>query len=617
MARICILIFASALLSCSQVKPKKSEKPKAHLSATEIQKLNEQASARVSGQLKELAIAAKASGKEKVRFLASDMFLKASAAQMEGDYRTANIVFEQLVELVPEDGFIQKKYAIGLIRAGELPKAQKILEKLHKSQGNADIALVLAGVYTSLGQTKLAQNVYQGLLKKDPSHEDACVFLSKTQMLEKKFTAAVKTLKQCEARSKGKGIFSYYIGKMYVDQGELAKAKSHFKRAAKLEPDFSQAIMALGLVHEEQGKKTKAIEIYKKYLGQKPNDTLILSRLVQLMFSVQKFQEATPFAERLSDLDPDNLNLKVKLGILYTDAKKYSKAITTFKELLAHAPENDKILYYLGAIYQELNQFENSVDYFSQVPASSGLYQDSSLQAAQMLSSLALDERDQHGEEGLLHKKFVDTVTLKAKEIPEMEVEFQVIKAGYFESLEYNQEAIEAMESVVAKESFTDNHRYYLASLYEKEGEYEKVLPLIEQVLKKNPEDAYAHNFLGYTLLEKGEKLAEAYKYIAKAVELNPNDGYIRDSLGWYYYKTGDVERALSELQKAVSLVPDDVSIQKHLAIVYGKLRQYGKAKEYIRNAIGLAKFEYEKKELMEVLKNLDPERIPASSLDE
>lgn len=617
------LILAVAVASCSLLKPEGKEARKdpvelnKDLTVKEVQALNEESAKRVSAQLKKLAIAAKASGEEKVRFLASDMFLKASAAQMEGDHRTANIIFESLVDLVPDDIFVLRKYAVGLIRMGELAKAESILEsivKMNKVEKNqdSDIALVLAGVYTSLGKTKKAQEVYAQILAQDKTNEDACIFLSKTHILEGKQDRARKVLNQCEKRIPGKGIFSYYIGKMLVDEGKLKEAKKHFKRASKIEPGFSQAIMALGLVHEEQNKKEEAIKIYKKYLVQRPNDTLILSRMVQLMFSLERFQAATPFAERLSDLDPDDLNLKVKLGILYTDAKKYPKAISVFKELLSRAPANDKILYYLGAIYQETKEYENAVDYFSRVPTTSGLYQDSSLQAAQMLSALAQSQDDGKKAEGL-KKDFLELVDSRTKDLPEMAVEFQVLKAGFFEAMEENVVAIEAMESVSKHEQFTDNHRYYLASLYEKEGDYDSVLPIIEGILKRNPDDAYAYNFLGYSLLEKGERLDEAFDYISKAVELKPEDGYIRDSLGWYYFKTGDIDKALTELAKAAKAVPNDVSIQKHLAIVYGKLRQYGKAKRYINTAIGLAKFESERLELREVLQDLDAKRIPAS----
>ncbi|MBC75505.1 MAG: hypothetical protein CME64_05760 [Halobacteriovoraceae bacterium] len=616
------LIIAAILLltGCAQVQTVKKQAPKAnkHLSPKEIEKLNKQSLKRVSNQLKELAIAAKASGEDKINFLASDMYLKASAAQMEGDYVTSNLILKHLVGLVPNDPFILKKRAVGLIRVGKLKESQEILENLYKRKDfNENIALVLAGVYSSLGKHKPAQKVYAKILKKNPKNEDACIFLSKSHVSEGNFKKAVSSLKKCEKNVPGRGLFSYYIGKMHVDRGEIEKAKYYFKKASKLEPDFSQATMALGLAHEEQGKNKKAISIYKKYLKQKPNDVMILSRLVQLMFATKKFNEAIPFAERLSDHDPENLNLKVKLGILYTDSKEYHKAIVTFKELLVAAPENDKILYYLGAIYQEMKEFENSIEYFSRVPSSSGLYQDSSFQAAQMLSALALEETSKTGKQGELSKKFTALVEKKTKELPEIEVELQVILANFYENIQENELAIKALETISQKENFSHNHTYYLASLYEKEKMYEKVFPLIEGIIKDNPKDAYAYNFLGYSLLEKGERLDEAYELIKKAIALNPNDGFIRDSLGWYFYKVGDVERALVELQKAAKLVPDDISIQKHLAIVYGKLRDFKNAKRYIENAIGLAKFASEREELIEVLKSLDSDRIPASFLEE
>lgn len=621
MSRIGIMLLTMTLFSCSQLRygaktgeshgDAKQQADNAQLNPAQVKDLSEKSSQKLGQELKRLEIAVKASEEEKIRFLASDIFLKASAAQMEGDHKVANILFGRLVELNPDDAFVQKKYAISLIRAGELQKSLDILVKLHNLEAGPEIGLVLAGVYTSIGKVELARGVYQGILKNDPQHEDACIFLAKTHIMQSSFDKAQNTLKSCEKKSKGRGIFSYYIGKMHVDNDDLKKAKTYFKRASKLEPGFSQAIMALGLVYEEQGNKAKAVKLYKKYLKQKPNDNLILSRLVQLMFATEKFQEATKYAEKLSDLEPDDLNLKVKLGILYTDAKEYEKAISTFKELLIHAPQNDKILYYLGAIYQEIKQFENSVEYFSRVPAGSGLFQDSSLQAAQMLSSLALVDEKKY------RARFLETIEKKAALIPEMKVEFHVLKAGFHENLEENDLAILAMEKVASQKNFTDNHRYYLASLYEKENDYDKVLPIVQGILKRNPNDAYAWNFLGYSLLEKGGDLQEAYKYISKAIELNPDDGYIRDSLGWYYYKLGDVDKALTELEKAAKLVPDDISIQKHLAVVYGKLRKFGKAKEFIHTAIGLAKFESERKELLEVLKDLDPERIPASALDE
>ncbi len=613
-----ILTFISLALwlsSCAQTPKKKEVPAQKHLSQKQIEELNQKTIDRVSKRLEELSVAAKASGPDKVRFLASDMYLKASAALMEGDYQTANLIFKHLVKLAPKDYFVKQKYAISLIRTGEIEASLKILEEVFKASKRKDlkVGLVLGGVYSSLGQVEKSRNVYKRLISIHKKNEEACIFLAKSYALEKKTKRAAKLLKNCNKRDPGKGIYNYYIGKIYVDKKYYKTAKTYFQRALKEEKNFSQAVMALGLINEELGHETKALKIYKKYLRKNPNDTLILSRLVQLMFTQEKFKEVIEYAERLSDYEPDNLNLKVKLGILYKDAKQYDKAISIFKGLLEFAPDNDKILYYLGGIYQEIQDYDNSIDYYGKIAKTSGLYQDSSFQIAQMLSLLAKNEYLEEKENGPGHDKFLAYINKKIKEIVAFKVDFSVVKASYFESLEEHDEAIDVLEEVKNEQTFNDEHRFYLAALFEKEEEYSKATELIEEVLDKDPNNAHAWNFLGYSLLERNEKLDIAYEYIQKAIKLSPKDGYIRDSLGWYYYKKGNLKKALKELKVAIKLVPDDLSINKHLAVVFSNLKNFKKAKEYLQKALASTSSESERKELYEALKELEEERVPAS----
>lgn len=613
---IFVLALATVFASCSQVSTQKNKsKHEKELTVEEIKKLNKESISKVSQKLKELTIAAKASGEDKIKYLSNDMFLKANAAQMEGDYTTANLIYEHLVELVPNDNFVLKKYAVSLIRTGELEKSEKILENVFKASKNTDsqTGLILAGVYSSLGKGTKSKVVYKKLLKINAQNEDACVFLGKAYALEDKFSKAVSTLKHCEKTIKGKGIFSYYIGKMYVDKANLKQAEKYFKRAAKIEPSFSQATMALGVIYEEKKLNDKAIAVYKNYLKKYPEDSMILNRIVQLYFLTEKFEEVIPYAEKLSDYEPDNLNLKVKLGILYTDVKKYNQAISTFKDLLIQVPKNDKILYYLGAIYQEIEEFENAIEFFTLVPPESGLYQDSSIQVAQMLSSLAQKEFINDSDSKSYQKRFVSFVDSRVESLKDLKVEFSIIKAGYFESIGEYDESINTLEVISSNDNFTENHKYYLASIYEKVEEYSKASDLIMEILEKEPKNAHAWNFLGYSLVERGVELDKAYEYISKAVKLSPKDGFIRDSLGWYYYKVGKIDQALDELLKAIKMEPKDISIQKHLAVIYTTKKDFKTAKKYIVEAIKYTQQENEREELLRALKSLESNRVPAS----
>ena len=604
------LLIGIFLTGCAHKAPSK----KAELSdftPEQIEQLNREALVIASKRLEEMVIQAK-SNESSLNYLATDLFLKGNMSLLEGDYATASVLFKHLVTLVPDDEFVQKKYAITLIREGNFEVAEGVLQKLYSSKKDEKVGLILAGVYASLDKEEKSRKIYRTILAKNPRNEDACIFLGKSLAVGKETKKAIKQLKSCADKNKNNGMYDYYIGKIYLDMGQVPKAMDSFRTAYKRQPDLGQAVSALGILLEEREKHQAAIQIYEKYLKGQPNDAAILNRIVQVLFLKERFAEVIPYAERLSDLEPDNLNLKVKLGILYTDARQYPEAISIFKDLLTAAPGSDKILYYLGAIHQEMNEYQESIEYFNQIPSSSGLYTDSSVQMANMLSTLAQTEF--HNEDSEEWKsRFLKFVNAKIEEFKDMRVEFSVIKSGFYEGTGQFKQAMETMMVVQDEKSFSTQHKYYLANLYEKEKKFEESTALVMSILEKEPKNAHAWNFLGYSLLVRGEQMDKAFEYIQTALKISPNDGYIRDSLGWYYFKKGEMKKALQELETAFKKVPDDIEILKHLAIIHKELKNYKRAKGYFESALKQVRYLNDKKEILTQMQELESDRIPAS----
>lgn len=558
---------------------------------------------------------ARQKGEAAETFLATELFLKGNSALMEGDYATGVAHFRHLVQLT-DDVFVHKKYAVALIRMGELDEARQVLEKL-QARGVKDeaVGLILGGVYGAQDKTHEARQAYQRVLAHNPRQEDACLFLGKMLMADKKWGEAESWMNKCQAQHPKEGTFSYYVGKMHVEQGHFKAALKAFEAAHRREPTSTQAAAALGVIYEQQEQPERALGVYQRHLKVKPDDEVILGRLVQALFLLERFQEVVPYAEKLVDLEPDNLNMRVKLGILYTDAKEFDKAVSVFRELLALAPQSDKILYYLGAIHQEQRKYEQAIDYFTQIPTSSGLYQDSSYQLASILGGLAQAEFNETSQVGPYGARFVAVVNAKLSEIPELKVELSVLKANFFETTEKDSEAIEALTAAKGEKSFGLQHSYYLASLLEKAQRFKESTEVIMALIDADPKNAHAWNFLGYSLLERGSAPDEALPYIQKAVALAPEDGYIRDSLGWYYFKTGQITQALRELQFAYAKAPDDIVIAKHLALIHQHLKNYSQANKYFQAALVNAKLNSERREVVGLIKALEAQRLPASAV--
>jgi tetratricopeptide (TPR) repeat protein len=129
------------------------------------------------------------------------------------------------------------------------------------------------------------------------------------------------------------------------------------------------------------------------------------------------------------------------------------------------------------------------------------------------------------------------------------------------------------------------NLRYNLGMLYDKIGKRWKGIKEVRKILKKEPENAEALNFIGYTLCDMGRKLKTAEKLIKKALKLQPESGYITDSLGWLYYKKKEYEKALEFLKKAAEITKNDPIIFEHLGDVYIKLKNKEKALKNYKKA--------------------------------
>lgn len=90
--------------------------------------------------------------------------------------------------------------------------------------------------------------------------------------------------------------------------------------------------------------------------------------------------------------------------------------------------------------------------------------------------------------------------------------------------------------------------------------------------LQLSPEQPDVMNYLGYTWIDRGERLQEGLAMIERAVQLRPTSGAIIDSLGWAYYRMGNYAQALDYLERAVELEPADATLNDHLGDVYWRL---------------------------------------------
>jgi len=95
-------------------------------------------------------------------------------------------------------------------------------------------------------------------------------------------------------------------------------------------------------------------------------------------------------------------------------------------------------------------------------------------------------------------------------------------------------------------------------------------VPLIEKSLKKYPEIALLHFFLGGCYMEK-EDFDDAISELRKALALDPGFGHAEFTLGRILFQTGDFDGATTAFQHVVLESPGHMEARVFLIILYAK----------------------------------------------
>lgn len=143
---------------------------------------------------------------------------------------------------------------------------------------------------------------------------------------------------------------------------------------------------------------------------------------------------------------------------------------------------------------------------------------------------------------------------------------------------------------IAAQGDHADWRWYYMRAVdFEELGRWAEAERDLQVALKGHPDDPELLNFLGYSWIDRGEKLPQALAMVQKAVSLNPDSGAMIDSLGWGYYRLGDYKTAVEKLEAAVVLEPADPDVNNHLGDAYWRAGRRTEADYQWRRVLSLA----------------------------
>ncbi|MGY9046212.1 hypothetical protein P775_25655 [Puniceibacterium antarcticum] len=173
--------------------------------------------------------------------------------------------------------------------------------------------------------------------------------------------------------------------------------------------------------------------------------------------------------------------------------------------------------------------------------------------------------------------------------------------------LERYDEAVQAYTAAIGTYDMPDQAQWFLyyarGIANERLSNWDASEADFRKALELNPEQPQVLNYLGYSLVEKQEKLDEALAMIERAVAAQPDQGYIVDSLGWALFRMGRYDEAVGHMEHAAELMAVDPVVNDHLGDVYWAVGRKLEARFQWRRALSFVAFD-------QMTQEADPERI-------
>jgi tetratricopeptide (TPR) repeat protein len=169
-------------------------------------------------------------------------------------------------------------------------------------------------------------------------------------------------------------------GQEYLQKGSLKEAVQAYQAASRLEPSAPEPFLKLGLIHQLQGKTSRATELFENYLklGQSGCEQQTGDNLAAAYYCLglnyghagidgddrKLIKQAMEMFEKAIAAKPEEAENYHLLGGLYLHTEQYDEAIRYLVKSVELSPDFDRAFGELGLAYMAKEQYENAIKAF-------------------------------------------------------------------------------------------------------------------------------------------------------------------------------------------------------------------------------------------------------------
>ncbi|AHH10370.1 tetratricopeptide repeat protein [Borrelia coriaceae] len=345
------------------------------------------------------------------------------------------------------------------------------------------------------------------------------------------------------------------------------KSKIHENNPRQTSTDL-QSLKMLASVNEEQKNFKKAEEIYEK-IANLTNKAEDYYKVGIIKFKLKKYEESIKAFDKTISINPKHKKAHTNKGTSLILSNKPKQAIEAFKKATTIDPNYDTAYYKKGIAEEQNDDKQNAFLSFKKA------YEITKNPHYALKAGITAN----HIGDFKNSEKYLDKASTSIKE--KNDIMFYNLAIAKFENNNLN-ESLQSINNALEINPEKPEYLYLKASIYLTKENYNEAIPLYNTVILKNPENITAY----INLARAYEKLGNEQKAIAILEKIsNKNHLLALNNLGILYKNQGEYQKAIKTFQKAESLssVEAKYNLATALIAIKDNKRAMEKLKEYIK----------------------------------
>ncbi len=482
-------------------------------------------------------------------------YLAAVVAGSERDTLAAATFFREALRFDPRNKDLLERAFVATLSNGDMPAAFGLAERLAVYDPDNGLAHLALGVRAIKDREFAAARGHFARGAEDQPDLTSTLLTAWAYAGSREFKRALESVDVLQ--DENFEVFRDYHKALIAElSGNVSDATTWFDAAYALDKNTLRLVDAYARFKSRHGDRDEAIRAYEAFDDILPDHPIVRAALADLRDGkilpplVGNVQQGA--AEVLYGLGAAGGRQGDDLaGLLYLRLSLYLD------------PQNSLAVLTLGDLYERIKQYDQAIDVYQMVPDSDPLNLTAQIEVGQVLENLGRSDDATKYLQKLVDEHPNDDEALSALgNLQRAHEHYAEAVATYTRALEHSSKPEKANWSLY----------YFRGIAYEREKNWPPAEADFKHALDLFPDQPLVLNYLGYSWVDKGLNLDQAFPMLQRAVELRPTDGYIVDSLGWADYKLGHYDEAVKELERAIDLKPADPVINEHLGDAYWRV---------------------------------------------